>query len=65
MCQDCERERPTSLFYTSDHPIAGRYSGQQWCQECILEAQLSHARKVAAKIPELEAELKAERAKYE
>ena len=32
---------------------------QQWCEHCVLEAQLDHARARAAAIPELEAKLAA------
>ena len=32
---------------------------QWWCRRCALEAQLAYARKQAARIPDLEAKLKA------
>lgn len=57
MCQRCN-ERPGTETWC-DSGVLGFVHGMsaQWCERCVVEEQLAHARKAAARIPELEAEL--------
>lgn len=55
-CQNCKEREGTEIW--SEGSIAyvhGMY--QRWCKVCVLSAQLEHAEKAVARIPELKKQL--------
>lgn len=60
LCRNCE-ERPGLETWVGDGGVMSYVhgGGEPWCKKCCIEAQLKHAREMATKIPELEAELQA------
>lgn len=58
LCINCG-ERPATVNWVSADPTLAFVHGMttRWCECCALEAQLEHAREMAAKIPELEVAL--------
>lgn len=62
-CRHCHRRPATTMWVGSAGSLAfvhGLY--EWWCQPCVLQAQLDHARDMAKKIPMLERELEAAKA---
>lgn len=58
ICQHCGKREATTIWVAEGGVLAWTHGGgQDWCQVCVIEAQLEHARKMASKIPELEKEL--------
>lgn len=55
-CEHCNEHEATGKWLGEGSILDyahGRY--QEWCECCMVKAQLDHARKLAARIPELEA----------
>lgn len=57
-CANCQT-RPATVNWTGDAGTLAYSHGlyARWCERCATEAQLAHARKMAALIPELEKKL--------
>ena len=59
-CENCGK-RPATAKWTGETSTLEVVRGAgvaHWCAICCTEAQIVHCRKVAAKIPDLEAELR-------
>lgn len=57
MCKTCSTRQATK-WWTNDGIMAAIHGGAiPRCERCCIVDQLAHARKMAAKIPELEARL--------
>lgn len=59
LCAKCG-ERPATVDWVCDGGVLAWARGMsvRRCERCSLEEQLEHARKMAAKIPEIEARLR-------
>lgn len=55
-CQHCN-SRPATTFWSEGTMAFVHGAYQSWCEQCCVEEQLTHARKMAASIPELERRL--------
>jgi hypothetical protein len=56
ICNKCHRRPSTGIWADNDIAYAhGIYN--VWCRQCMIDAQLAHARQQALAIPVLEAEL--------
>lgn len=55
-CQKCNLRKATTAWCEGSVAfVHGSY--QAWCEQCCVEEQLEHAKKMAASIPELERKL--------
>ena len=57
-CQNCLTYPATEVWSPEGTIAAFHGLYQYWCKKCVLTKQLTHARKIAANIPQLEKELK-------
>ncbi len=57
-CQNCQQREATETWVDDGGVFAYAHGmSQRWCLRCVLTAQLEHARKMAAQIPDLERQL--------
>lgn len=58
-CRNCQK-RPATTFWVGEGGALAYVhgGGVPWCMRCTVEAQLKYAREQAARIPELEQQLK-------
>ena len=56
MCQNCKK-RPGIHNYSQDATAFAHGWYEKWCEICVLEVQVKHARAVADTLPELERKL--------
>lgn len=59
LCDNCHKNL-ASIMWTGNEGIFAAIHGnyQWWCKKCSLEEQLAHAKKIQAKIPDLQEQLK-------
>ncbi len=58
LCQRCTKREGTEIWTEGAWAyVHGAYL--RWCKRCVLEKQIAHARKIAADLPQMEAELAA------
>ncbi len=56
-CQKCEKRVATQIMAGDGAVMAARGYFSWWCEPCALQAQISNAEKIAAKLPEWKARL--------
>ena len=57
-CQKCRKREGTHNWVGEGGVLAMTHGmSQRWCEYCVVEAQLAHARKLSALIPALESRL--------
>lgn len=56
-CQKCGEREATQIWCDSGVFGWAHGMGQNWCEICVLETQLEHAKERAAAIPEMEKKL--------
>lgn len=59
LCVNCSMRKGTERWVGEFDSVTVARTGwhQMWCRRCVIVAQLEHARKLAATIPDLEREL--------
>jgi len=57
LCQNCGLREATQTFAQDEMSFIHGMSSQ-WCDHCVISTQLDHARRAAARIPELEEALR-------
>ena len=57
LCQNCNKHEATVKWRGMGGALSFVTSDMEWCECCAVKAQLEDAKEMAARIPELEAEL--------